>query len=289
MSASDAIAERLEELEVLAQTPDQVKGTPTGYIDFDRHTGGLRGGQVVIVAARPGMGKSVIGANWAENISLDAGLPTLMFSLEMSRAELADRLMASRGRYSAQNLRDARVGEGDWSRLLEVQSRFAQAAPLWIYDGSDINVMGMRAIARRVHAQSPMGLGAIIVDYLQLIRPETGANRTEQVSDISRNLKILARELNVPVIAISQLSRAVELRPDKRPTLSDLRESGQLEADADIVLFVYRHEYYEPDDPEHKGLAELLLRKFRGGKNPADFMLTFREEEVRMMARARER
>jgi len=289
VTAGDAIAERLEELEVLASSPDAVKGTPTGYLDFDRHTGGLRGGQMVIVAGRPGMGKSVVGVNWAEHISLEAGLPVLVFSLEMSRGELADRLMASQGRYSAARLRDASVGDTDWPRLVEVQSRFAQAAPMWIYDGSDINVMGMRAIARRVHAQSPMGLGAIVVDYLQLIRPDGGANRTEQVSEISRNLKILARELNVPVIAISQLSRAVEMRPDKRPTLADLRESGQLEADADLVVFVYRHEYYEPDDPEHQNLAELLLRKFRGGESPHDVMLTFRKEEVRMLARARER
>src|SRR3954462_9344722 len=245
-------------------------GTPSGYADLDAITGGFQPGNLIVLAARPSMGKSALVTNIAENVALnkDRPRPVALVSLEMSEAELAQRFIASQAAIKGDDLRKGRLrDESKWKRVLRVAAEY-DAAPLYVDDSSDIGILDVRAKARRLHQQSPDGLGLVIVDYLQLMRADARIeSRVQQVGEMSRGLKILARELEVRVIALSQLSRAVESRSatDKRPMLSDLRESGQIEQDADLVMFIYRDEYYFPETTEHPGEAELIISKHRNG------------------------
>ena len=223
-------------------TASALTGTPSGFNDLDELTGGFQPGNLIVLAARPSMGKSALVTNIAENAAVDHGKPVALFSLEMSETELAQRFIASQAKISGDELRKGRVKADRWPKVLKAAEKLAQA-PLYVDDSSDIGILELRAKARRLHARRELGL--VIVDYLQLMRPDGRTeSRVEQIGQISRGLKILARELQVPVIAVSQLSRAVESRTRRCPMLSDLRESGQIEQDADVVMFIYRDEYY---------------------------------------------
>src|SRR3954463_6123440 len=284
----EILSDELEKMERLSREGTSLTGTPSGFKDLDEITGGFQPGNLIIVAARPSMGKSCLVTNIAENAAIDHTRAVALFSLEMSETELAQRFVASQGRIFGDKLRKGKVPDGEWPRILEASQRLAKA-PLYVDDSSDIGILDIRAKARRLHAQTPEGLGLIILDYLQLLRPEAGTdNRVEQVGQMSRGLKILARELGVPVIALSQLSRAVEQRHDKKPILSDLRESGQIEQDADLVMFIYRDEYYNKDESEDQGLADLLIAKHRNG-GLGDVTLTFRKEYPKFLNYAGER
>src|SRR3954449_9580241 len=245
VSADQLLHEALDKLQILSQRKTALTGTPSGFKDLDELTGGFQPGNLIVLAARPSMGKSALVTNIAENAALDMGKPVALFSLEMSEAELAQRFVASQAKIKGEELRKGKVPDGKWPKILKASAKLA-AAPLYVDDSSDVGIIEIRAKARRLHQQQPLGL--IIIDYLQLMRPDGRVeSRVQQVGEMSRGLKILARELNVPVIALSQLSRAVESRTDKRPILSDLRESGQIEQDADLVAFIYRDEYYDKE------------------------------------------
>jgi replicative DNA helicase len=263
----DVLHLELEKLQRLSKERQPITGTPSGFRDLDEITGGFQPGNLIIIAARPSMGKSALVTNMAENAAVDAGKPVALFSLEMAETELAQRFVASQASIPGDDLRKGRVADGKWSGILKASQRLAES-PLYVDDTSDLGVLEVRAKARRLHnlTQPDGGLGLIIIDYLQLMRPDGRTeNRVEQVGQMSRGLKILARELQVPVIALSQLNRGVEARTDKRPLLSDLRESGSIEQDADLVMFIYRDEYYHPEDTEAPGEAELILSKHRNG------------------------
>jgi replicative DNA helicase len=287
----DVLHTEIEKWQALSKHGKSLTGTPSGFGDLDEITGGFQPGNLVIIAARPSMGKSSLVTNMAENVALHPTDPraVALFSLEMSEAELAQRFIASQASIKGDDLRKGRLkNERAWKKVLETAGRY-DVAPLYVDDSSDIGIMEIRAKARRLHSQHPGGLGMIIVDYLQLMRPEPGYDsRVQQVGEMSRGLKILARELNVPVIALSQLSRAVESRSatDKRPQLSDLRESGQIEQDADLVMFIYRDEYYFPETTEHPGEAELIISKHRNG-GLGTVNVTFQPEYPRFMGIAR--
>ena len=284
----EILYDELAKMQRLSAEGTALTGTPSGFKDLDEITGGFQPGNLIILAARPSMGKSALVTNIAENAAIDHERPVALFSLEMSEAELAQRFVASQGRIFGDKLRKGRVPESEWPRILEASQKLARA-PLYVDDSSDIGILDIRAKARRLHAQAPDGLGLIIVDYLQLMRPDAGTdNRVEQVGAMSRGLKILARELDVPVIALSQLSRAVEQRHDKKPILSDLRESGQIEQDADLVMFIYRDEYYAKEESEAQGLAEILIAKHRNGAL-GDVTLTFRKEYPKFLNYAGDR
>jgi replicative DNA helicase len=260
-------------------------GVPSGFSELDEITGGFQPGNLIIIAARPSMGKSSLVTNIAENVALHPARPrpVALFSLEMAEAELAQRFIASQAGIKGDDLRKGRLKEATkWKRVLEHAARFA-ASPLYVDESSDISVLDIRAKARRLHSQHPGGLGLVIVDYLQLIRPESSEeSRVQQVGKMSRGLKILARELNVPVIALSQLSRGVESRNDKRPMLSDLRDSGEIEQDADLVMFIYRDDYYNRETSDRPGEADLLIAKHRNG-GLGDVPLTFQPEYPRFL------
>jgi replicative DNA helicase len=268
----EILEQEIDRLEALAQGDSDLTGVGSGFIDLDKVTGGFQPGNLIVIAARPAMGKSALVTNIAQNVSKE-GRPVAFFSLEMSEAELAHRFIAIEARISSDRLRRGKVSERDWPGVVRA-CNVLEKAPLWIDDSSDLSLLDLRAKVRRLHAETK-DLGVIIIDYIQLMRPEDPRqNRVEQVGQMSRGLKILARELNVPVIALSQLSRAPEQRPDKRPILSDLRESGNIEQDADLVAFLYRDEYYDPES-EAQGEAELIIRKHRNG--PIDTIrLSFR-------------
>jgi len=271
----------------LSAEGQSLTGTASGFADLDAITGGFQPGNLIVIAARPSMGKSALVTNIAENVALnkDRPRPVALFSLEMSEAELAQRFIASQASIKGDDLRKGRLkDESKWKRVLRVASEY-DAAPLYVDDSSDIGILDVRAKARRLHQQSPDGLGLVIVDYLQLMRADARIeSRVQQVGDMSRGLKILARELEVPVIALSQLSRAVESRSatDKRPMLSDLRESGQIEQDADLVIFIYRDEYYFPETTDTPGEAELIIAKHRNG-GLGNVHLTFQNEYPRFL------
>ena len=265
----DILSDEIDKLEALAAGDGSLTGVPAGFRDLDHITGGFQPGNLIVLAGRPAMGKSAAVCNIAENVALVGKKPVALFSLEMSEMELAHRFIASQARLAGDRLRKGRVAKGDWPKVVRACNKL-EAAPLWIDDSSDLSMLELRAKARRLHAQEKNrgndGLGLVIVDYLQLMRADDPrANRVEQVAQFSRGLKILARELNVPVIGISQLSRAPEQRPDKRPILSDLRESGSIEQDADLVGFLYRDEYYNKDESDEPGVAELIIAKHRNG------------------------
>jgi replicative DNA helicase len=263
----DILSVEIDKLEALSRGDAQVTGTPSGFRDLDAITGGFQPGNLIVIAARPAMGKSSLVCNIAENVALKGKKPVALFSMEMSEMELAHRFIASQSRLSSDKLRKGRV-KNEWQRVIDACQRLA-GSPLWIDDSSDLGILDLRAKARRLHAQEKSrgqdGLGLIIVDYMQLMRSDDPrANRVEQVGQFSRGLKILARELEVPVIGVSQLSRAPEQRNPPRPMLSDLRESGQIEQDADLVAFIYRDEYYNRES-EKPGIADLIVAKHRNG------------------------
>jgi replicative DNA helicase len=279
--------DELDKLHELSRSGTSLTGTPTGFVDLDNITGGLQPGNLVVIAARPSMGKSSLVTNIAENAAIRYGKPVALFSLEMSEAELAQRFIASQASIKGDELRKGRVSEERWPKILKASAKLAQA-PLWIDDSSDIGMLEIRAKTRRLHAQHPDGLGLVIVDYLQLLRPDSRSeNRAEVIGQMSRGLKLLAGELGVPVIALSQLNRGVEARTDKRPLLSDLRESGAVEQDADVVIFIYRDDYYNKEASEHPGEAELIISKHRNGAL-GTVTLTFRPEYPRFMSYSRD-
>jgi replicative DNA helicase len=286
----EILHEEIDKLEALATGSAEVTGTPSGFRDLDERTGGFQPGNLIVIAARPAMGKSTLVCDFAQNVALKHQKPVALFSLEMSEMELAHRFIGSQSRISSDRLRKGKVSSKDWPKVVKACNQL-ESAPLWIDDSSDLGMLELRAKARRLHAQERSrghdGLGLIIVDYMQLMRSDDPrANRVEQVAQFSRGLKILARELMVPVIGISQLSRAPEQRPDKRPILSDLRESGAIEQDSDVVGFLYRDDYYNADS-EDPGGAELILAKHRNGP-VGTIRLVFLEHYPKFADRARE-
>jgi replicative DNA helicase len=259
----ELLKDSFERITALYEAGADVTGTPSGFRDLDRLTSGFQPGNLIIVAARPSMGKSGLGLCMAANLAVRAEVPTALFTLEMSKAEVTQRLMCSEAKVESQRLRTGKLGADDWPRLTAACDRLAKA-PIYVDDQGSITMMEIRSKARRLKSREP-SLGLIIVDYLQLMT--SGSNvesRVQEVSQISRSLKILARDLDVPILAMSQLSRAVEQRHDKRPILSDLRESGSIEQDADLVMFIYRDEYYN-DESDQQGIAEVHLAKHRNG------------------------
>jgi replicative DNA helicase len=259
----ELLRETLDRLEELYDRGSEITGTPTGYYDLDEMTAGLQPGALVVVGARPAMGKTSFALGMATHAAMKAHRPVLVFSLEMSKVELSQRILCSEARVDSKKVRNGNLSTGDWEAIVNATGRLAEA-PIWIDDNPNVNVMEIRSKARRL--RSDVGeIGMVIVDYIQLMTGRTGAeNRQVEVSEISRGLKLLAREIGAPVVALAQLNRGLEQRADKRPMLSDLRESGALEQDADVVMFIYRHEVYEPS-PEHAGLAEIIVAKHRSG------------------------
>jgi replicative DNA helicase len=288
-SINEVLHDEIDKLERLSREGVEFTGTPSGFRDLDFITGGFQPSNLLVLAARPSMGKSALVANIAEHVAVKAGKPVALFSLEMSETELAQRFVASQARMPGDKLRKGQVAQGDWPKVIKACEAL-ETAPLWIDDSSDIDILELRAKSRRLHSKELArgdGLGLIIVDYLQLMRPDrTSDSRVEQVGQMSRGLKILARELNVPVLAVSQLSRAPEQRPDKRPLLSDLRESGQIEQDADLVMFIYRDEMYN-DETENPGVAEILVAKHRNGPT-GKVELTFLDRYPKFASKARD-
>jgi replicative DNA helicase len=261
------LKESFERITSLYEAGADVTGTASGYRELDRLTSGFQPGNLIILAARPSMGKSALALCMAANIAVRQGIPVGMFTLEMSKAEVTQRLMCSEAKVESQRLRTGKLAPDDWPRLTAACDKLAKA-PIYVDDTGSINMMEIRSKARRLKSRHP-DLGLLIVDYLQLMSSAGSAeNRVQEVSQISRSLKILARDLDVPIVALSQLSRAVEQRTDKRPILSDLRESGSIEQDADLVAFIYRDEYYN-DESDQQGLAEVILAKHRNGPTDA--------------------
>jgi replicative DNA helicase len=257
-------AQRIDDLYQL-DDPNGVTGVPTGYADLDQKTAGLQPGDLIIIAGRPSMGKTSLALNIAEHVGMEAGLPVAIFSMEMGAAQLTMRLLGSVGKLDQHKMRIGQLEDEDWPKLTNALGVLNEA-PIFIDEGSALNSYEVRARARRLHRQQGK-LGLIVIDYIQLMsaaNEQSTENRATEVSEISRSLKALAKELNVPVVALSQLNRSVESRPDKRPMMSDLRESGAIEQDADVIMFIYRDEVYNPETAE-KGVAEIILSKQRNG------------------------
>jgi len=256
------VVERIQELHD-RDNPSDITGVPTGYHDLDSKTSGLQPGDLLIVAGRPSMGKTSFALNMAEHVAIEVGLPVAVFSMEMGGTQLAMRMLSSVGKLDAHRVRTGRLNDDEWSRLSYALGKMHEA-PLYIDETPALNPIDLRARARRLHRQCGK-LGLIVIDYLQLMSSTgQGENRATEISEISRSLKSLAKELNVPVIALSQLNRSLEQRPNKRPVMSDLRESGAIEQDADVIMFIYRDEVYNPDTPD-KGSAEIIIGKQRNG------------------------
>jgi len=259
------VFERLDDL-YHRDNPSGITGIPTGFVDLDEKTAGLQPGDLIIVAGRPSMGKTALALNFAEHVAVDNGLPVAIFSMEMSGTQLASRVLGSIARVDQHKMRTGRLSDEEWQRLSHAMGRLHEA-PVFIDETGALNALELRARARRMKRQCGK-LGLLMVDYLQLMSATSQGgdeNRATQISEISRSLKALAKELDVPVVALSQLSRAVEQRNDRRPMMSDLRESGAIEQDADLILFIYRDEVYFPDKPEVKGRAEVIIGKQRNG------------------------
>ncbi len=258
----EILKDAIEIIESLYHKKSHITGVPTGFIDFDTKTAGLQQGDLIIVAGRPSMGKSAFVCSIAEYVAGEEKIPVAFFSLEMSRQQLIQRFLCSQAKVDIHKLRTGFLSPGEWPHITGASSKLSEA-PLYIDDTPAMNVFELRAKARRLRAHHNIGL--IIVDYLQMIRAlHRGESRQQEISEISRALKSLAKELNIPVVAVSQLSRAVEARSDHRPQLSDLRESGAIEQDADVVALLLREEYYNPT-PENKGIAEVIIAKQRNG------------------------
>ncbi|MEY4157999.1 MAG: replicative helicase [Actinomycetota bacterium] len=259
---NDLMPETMDRLSEIMENGNPITGVPTGFVDLDALLSGLQPGTLNIIGARPAMGKSALAMGMAVNVATTTNKPVLFFSLEMGRAELSQRILSSEARVDSAKLRTGRLNEEDWRRIGRAIGRLS--IPLFIDDNSAVTVMEIRAKARRIAAKHG-DLAMIVIDYLQLMGGNASAeNRQLEVSEISRNLKILARDFKVPVVALSQLSRGIETRTDKRPTLSDLRESGALEQDADVVMFLYRPSVND-DDPQRKADANLQIAKHRAG------------------------
>ena len=274
------LAQVVERIDTLyhRDNPNDVTGVPTGYADLDEMTSGLQPGDLVIVAGRPSMGKTALSLNIAENVALVTGLPVAVFSMEMAATQLVLRLLGSVGRLDQHRLRTGRLADEDWQRLTQALGRLNDA-PIHIDETPAMTALEVRARSRRLHRQYGK-LGLIVIDYLQLMSSSSqGENRATEISEISRSLKALAKELDTPVIALSQLNRSLEQRPNKRPVMSDLRESGAIEQDADVILFIYRDEVYNPDSAD-KGTAEVIIGKQRNGPI-GTVRLTFRGENTR--------
>jgi replicative DNA helicase len=256
----------LDRVQEMADNPNDVTGVRTGFYDLDRMTAGLQAGDLIVLAARPSMGKTALAINVAEHVALNEGLPVAVFSMEMGAAQLAVRVVGSIGRIDQGHLRTGKLTDEEWPRLIETIEKL-RTISLHIDESPGLNSSEVRANARRLSRQYGQ-LGLIVVDYLQLMSgssSDSGENRATELGEISRGLKMLARELKCPVIALSQLNRSVEQRPDKRPMMSDLRESGAIEQDADIIMFIYRDEYYTKDACKEPGVAEVIIAKQRNG------------------------
>ncbi len=268
----DILGATIDRLDLLQQSQGQLTGVSTGYHDLDRMTAGLQPGDLIIVAGRPSMGKTTLALNIAENAAIGASTPVAVFSMEMSRDQLAMRMISSLGRVDQSHLRTGNFGDEDWARINGAIAQM-KTAPIFIDDSGALTPTEVRARARRLKREKG-GLGLVVVDYLQLMQvPGTKENRATEISEISRSLKALAKELRVPVIALSQLNRSVEQRTDKKPVMSDLRESGAIEQDADLIVLIYREEVYEPDTPR-KGIADIIIAKQRNGPT-GEVHLTF--------------
>jgi replicative DNA helicase len=259
----DLLKESFERITALYEAGVELTGTPSGFRDLDRITSGFQPGNLIIVAARPSMGKSALALCMGANVAVRHEIPVALFTLEMSKAEVTQRLMCSEAKVESQRLRTGKLAADDWPRLTAACDKLAKA-PIFVDDTGSITMMELRSKARRLKSREH-DLGLIVVDYLQLMTSGTNPeNRVQEVSQISRQLKVLARDLDVPILALSQLSRAVEQRHDKRPILSDLRESGSIEQDSDVVMFIYRDEYYN-EESDQQGLAEVHVAKHRNG------------------------
>lgn len=281
-SIETILTESFDRLEELHRNKGTLRGIPTGYRDLDNMTAGLQRSDLIILAARPAMGKTTLVTNLAYNVATIAKQPVLFFSLEMSKEQLVDRMLADASGVDSWNIRTGNLSDDDFGKLSEAMGEMAEA-PIFIDDTPGLSVLEMRTKSRRAAHEAPLGL--IIVDYLQLMQGSgrDNGNRVQEVSEISRGLKLIARELNVPVIALSQLSRSVESRTPQIPQLSDLRESGSIEQDADIVSFIYRPGYYEPDNPEFENITQLIIAKHRNGP-VGRVELFFHPERLRFMS-----
>ena len=270
-SLKQILPEAVDRIDVLHQSEGDITGIPTGYTKFDDLTAGLQKGDLIIVAGRPSMGKTTLAINIAENASIGAKVPTAIYSMEMPSQQLAFRMISSLGRVDQSHLRTGKFPDEDWSRI-NTAVQLMSDAPIYIDDTPGLSPTEIRARARRL--QREHGLGLIVVDYLQLMQvPGSKENRATEISEISRSLKALAKELELPIIALSQLNRSVEQRTDKRPVMSDLRESGAIEQDADVIIFIYREEVYN-QETLRKGIADISIAKQRNGPI-GDFPLTF--------------
>jgi len=260
---SDALDTSIELIDKAYKTGSKITGVPSGFTDLDNMTAGFHPADLILVAARPSMGKSAFGFNVVANAAIKQGVPCAIFSLEMSKEQIANRLISSEALIDAGKIRTGQLAPEDWTNMYGSLDKIA-TAPIYIDDTPGINIPQLRSKCRKLKLDK--GLGLIMVDYLQLMSGSSGRgeNRQQEISEISRSLKAIAREINVPVIALSQLSRAVEQRSDRKPILSDLRESGAIEQDADLVCFIYRDEYYNPDS-EKRGIAEIIIAKQRNG------------------------
>lgn len=282
VSLENILNESFDRIEELHRNKGQLRGIPTGYRDLDNMTAGLQRSDLIILAARPAMGKTTLVTNLAYNVATISKQPVLFFSLEMSKEQLVDRMLADAAGVDSWNIRTGNLSDEDFGKLSEAMGEMAEA-PIYIDDTPGITVLELRTKARREAHNHPLGL--IIIDYLQLLQGSGrhDGNRVQEVSEISRSLKLVARELNVPVIALSQLSRSVESRTPPRPQLSDLRESGSIEQDADMVSFIYRPAYYDPDNEEVANITELIIAKHRNGP-VGTVQLYFHPERLRFMS-----
>ena len=264
-SMGNLVVQLLDRVEEMSQNPNDITGVPTGFFDLDRMTSGMQAGDLIVLAARPSMGKTALAINIAENVALNEGLPVAVFSMEMGASQLAIRIVGSIGRIDQTRLRTGKLLDEEWPRLTEAVERLRNVS-LSIDETPGLTPSELRASARRL-ARNCGKLGLVVVDYLQLMSGSSGAdgdNRATELGEISRGLKMLAKELQCPVIALSQLNRGVEQRTDKRPMMSDLRESGAIEQDADVIMFIYRDDYYNKDSKE-PGVAEIIIGKQRNG------------------------
>ena len=260
----DILVDSFTQLEELYNRKQHITGVPTGFTDLDYRTAGLHGSEFILIAARPAMGKSAFALNIATNAALRGNAPVAIFSLEMSKEQMVNRILCSEAMVDSNKVRTGKLEDEDWAKLAEAIGPLSETG-IYVDDTPGISVMEIRAKCRKLKLEKNIGL--VVIDYLQLIQGSNrtrGGSREQEIAEISRSLKILAKELDVPVIALSQLSRAVEQRPDHRPMLSDLRESGSIEQDADIVMFLYRDDYYN-EDSERKNIAEVIIAKHRGG------------------------
>ena len=259
----DVLVESFAEIEKLYNQKQPITGVPTGFADLDYRTAGLHNSDLILIAARPAMGKSAFALNIATHAAMHAKIPVAMFNLEMSKSQLVNRILCSEAMVDSNKIRTGKIEEDDWVKLATALGPLSEA-PIYIDDTPGITVTEIRAKCRKLKLEKNIGL--VVIDYLQLIQGsgKKNSSREQEISEISRSLKILAKELDIPVVALSQLSRAAEARSDHRPMLSDLRESGAIEQDADIVMFLYRDDYYNPDS-EKKNIAEIIMAKHRSG------------------------